>query len=292
MVSSFRAAAITVDRLGPSDLVEVFGFLDRDPVMNVYPLALTLRDALGLPRDEYWGARRDGVMVGFLHLGGVSGAVLPLGEDAEALRLLGDRARLRLPLLPRRFQLIGPRVAVEPFLQRFARSGLSPRLDRDQIYMALAPGDLPAFTRLPELAPAGPQDLALVHESGARLRTEELEEDPRAVDAPGYQRRVEEECRDGHTLLWKDSEGLRFRASVSAVTADAAQVSGVYTPPHRRNRGYATRGLAELCVRLLERSRAVCLFVNRINAPALAVYRRLGFAPRAPWRSLFYDTVR
>jgi predicted GNAT family acetyltransferase len=76
---------------------------------------------------------------------------------------------------------------------------------------------------------------------------------------------------------------------VSALTPEAAQVSGVYTPPERRNRGYAKRGLAELCIRLLERSRAVCLFVNDFNAPAIAVYRRLGFDVRADWASAFYS---
>jgi ribosomal protein S18 acetylase RimI-like enzyme len=251
-----------------------------------------LRDALGQPRDEYWAARRDGEITGLLHLGGQSGAMLPLGEDEESLRRLGDQARLRLPFLPRRFQLIGPRVAVDPFLQRFRRSGIRARLERSQVYLALEPHRLAPFERLPDLAPARREDLALAYESGADLRAEELEEDPRAVDPLGYRRRVEEECRDGHTYLWKDEQGLRFRASVSAITADAAQVSGVYTPPGRRRHGYARRGLSELCARLLERSRTVCLFVNDFNTPALELYRVMGFEQRAAWWSNFYDLGR
>ena len=88
--------------------------------------------------------------------------------------------------------------------------------------------------------------------------------------------------------MWAEGGGLRFRACVSAVTADAAQVSGVYTAPALRNQGIARRGVGELCLRLFERSRAACLFVNDANAPAIAVYRRLGFAPRAAWYSAFY----
>ncbi len=292
MASSSRTGFVSVDRLGQGDLVEAFGFLDRDPVLNVYLVALTLRDALGQPRDECWAARRDGRMVALLHLGSRSGAILPVGEDEAALRLLGDQARLRLPLLPRRFQLVGSRAAVLPFLQRFARSGLRPRLERLQVYMELARGALPPFERLPALAPAGRDDLSVVYETGARLRAEELEEDPREVDPQGYQRRAEEECRDGHTFLWRGPEGLLFRASVSALTADAAQISGVYTPPQHRNRGVARRGLSELCARLLEQTCSACLFVNEDNLPALALYRRLGFRVRAPWCSLFYDAAR
>jgi len=292
MVSSFRAGAITVDRLGPADLVETFAYLDRDPIAHVYLVALLLRDALGRPRDEYWAARRHGEMLAFLHLGGQSGAVLPLGDDEEALRLLGEQARVRLPQLPRRFQVIGPRAAVTPFLQRFARIGVAPRLDRAQEYLVLEAGALSPFPRLPELTPAGPDDEALVAESGARLRLEELDEDPRDADPAGYRRRVAEECRDGHTYVWKDEAGLRFRASVSAITADAAQISGVYTPPERRRHGYARRGLSELCQRLLDRTRAVSLFVNDVNAPALALYSQLGFRHHLAWRSLFYDVGR
>jgi hypothetical protein len=292
MVSSFRTGATSIERLGPRDLVETFAYLDRDPVVNVYVLALVLRDALGQPRDEYWAARRDGEIVALLHLGGHSGAILPLGDDEEALRLLGEQARGRLASLPRRFQVIGPRKAVGAFVQRFGAGSPPPRLDRAQVYMVLDRGGLPSCARVPQLAPARPEDFALLYESGAQLRAEELDEDPRVVDSLGYRRRVEEETRDGHTYLWKDAAGLCFRASISAITADAAQISGVFTPRERRNQGLATRGLAELCARMLERCRAVCLFVNESNVPALAVYRRLGFLPRVDWRSLFFDPGR
>jgi predicted GNAT family acetyltransferase len=283
---------LTVDRLGPADLVETFAFLDRDPVVNVYLMALVLRDALSQPRDEYWGVRRAGALVAMLHLGVSSGAALPLGDDEEALRRLADHARHRLSFLPPRFQVIGPRRAVTTFVQHFARSGFSPRLERAQVYLALERRALPAVERLPELRPGRPEDFDLLHESGALLRIEELAEDPRVADPAAYRRRVEEECRDGHTYVWRHGDALRFRASVSAVTADAAQVSGVYTPPEERRRGHALRGLGELCLRLFERSRAVCLFVNDFNEPALGLYRRLGFVARADWASAFYDAGR
>lgn len=277
-----------MERLGPADLVEVFGFLDRDPVLNVYLVALVLRDALGRPHDTWLGARRDGTLTALTFVGGRSGAVLPAGDDDEALERLGEESRLRLPGLPRRFQVIGARAAVDPFMTGFAPAGPVPRLDRAQLYMALDAPAVEGIEPVPGLRPATPADRALVFESGAALRAEELEEDPRVVDPEGYARRVEEECRDGHTLVWIDDEGLCFRAGVSARTADAAQISGVYVPPARRGRGYARRGVAEMCRRYREHSRTPCLFVNDFNAPALAVYRRLGFVTRADWRSVFF----
>jgi hypothetical protein len=279
----------TLERLEPPDVPEALSFLDGDPVANVYLVALVLRDAFARPHDECWGARRGGRLSALLYLGGHSGAVLPLGSDANALRALGSMAAGRARSLPPRFQVTGPRAAVESLLETFPGPAWAPRLTRRQLYQSLAPGALPAFARVPELRTARREDYAFVYESGARLRAEELLEDPRETDAAAYAKRAEEDCRDGHTYVWRDARGLVFRASVSALTADAAQVSGVWTDPAWRNRGIARRGLAELCTRLLQRSREVCLFVNEGNEPAIALYRRLGFTDRAAWASAFFE---
>ena len=280
--------AVAIDRLGPDDLVETFAFLDRDPVVNVYLVALALRDGLAHSRDAFWGARRDGEITSLLYLGPQSGAVLPVGDDPAGLRLLAEEARERLSALPRRFQVIGPRTAVAPFVECFSAADLAPRLARAQTYMSVSRAAFTSAGGMPELRPATPEDIEAVYESGVNLRIEELEEDPRQADPMAYSRRVEEECRDGHTYVWRMGADLCFRASVSAITGDAAQISGVYTPPALRNGGIAKHGVGELCERLFERSRAACLFVNDINAPALAVYRRLGFTTRAAWFSAFY----
>jgi ribosomal protein S18 acetylase RimI-like enzyme len=278
-----------VDRLGPADVAETIEFLDADPVLHVYAHALVLRDALARPRDEWWGARRAGRLTALLYLGAWSGAVLPVGEDPDGLRALGDVAATRREALPPRFQVIGPRDAVAAVRERFPAAGPRLRLERDQIYMALEPAALAATEPLPALRPARREDYALVHETGAALRAEELLEDPRTTDPIAYARRAEEDCRDGQTFVWRDARGLVFRASISARTTWAAQISGVYTAPALRGRGVATRALGELCRRLFERSGSCCLFVNTINAPAIAVYRRLGFVERSPWASAFYE---
>ena len=283
---------LSIERLSSADLIETFAFLDAEPVLNVYLLAVLMRDALAPTRDEFWAARRGGRMTALLMLGSGSGSLLPVGSDRAALERLSLQIQPQGGTLPRRFQIIGARTALAPFRERLARVALLPRLERDQVYMAVSRGPLDAFEPLLDLRPACPDDYDLVFETGAQLRAEELAEDPRLVDPAAYARRVEEECRDGFTFVWREGSTLRFRASLSARTADAAQISGVYTPPEWRGRGFATRGVAELCRRVFDQSRAACLFVNDFNRPALAVYHKLGFVSLAEWGSAFYDRGR
>ena len=278
-----------LDRLGPRDVPEVLSFLEDEPVLNVYLIALVLRDALARPHDSWWGARRDGRLTALLYVGAHSGAVLPAGDDLEAHRALGRAAREERPPSPGRLQVIGPRDAVAALREHFPGPGATARLERSQVYLVLErmPGPGAGLTA-PELRTARREDYAYLYHAGADLRTEELLEDPRSVDPVAFARRVEEECRDGWTWILRDARGLCFRAGVSALTSEAAQVSGVYVPPPLRGQGIATRALGELCARLLQRSRVVCLFVNDFNAPALALYEHLGFRHLAPWASAFF----
>lgn len=285
-----EVGALETRRLGGADLVETFAFLDGQPVLNVYLLAVLMRDSLGPTRNEFWAVSRGGRIQALAMIGTASGSLLPVGSDVPALERLARAVMERRGVVPRRFQVIGMREATTPLLAALTQAGMEPRLQREQVYMSVERGHLAHHDPLPELRTATPEDYALIEDTGARLRAEELEEDPRVSDPRAYARRVEEECRDGFTYLWRTREGLRFRASISARTADAAQISGVYTPPEWRGRGFATRGVGELCRRLFEQSRFACLFVNDTNAPALAVYRRLGFQPIARWRSAFYDS--
>jgi len=279
--------APVLDPLGPRDVPEVLAFLEADPVLHVYLIALVLRDALARPNDAWWGARRHGRLTALLYLGAHSGAVLPAGEDEDALRELGEAAARERALRAPRLQVIGTRDAVRALRAGFEGDGAVLRLDRSQVYMAL---DRPpaGLAPLPELRPARREDYAFLYRAGAELRAEELLEDPREVDPVAYARRVEEECRDGWTWVWRDARGMCFRAGISAITRTAAQVSGVWVPPALRGRGLARRALGELCSRLLARTGHVCLFVNDFNAPALALYRRLDFRERAAWASAFY----
>ena len=58
--------------------------------------------------------------------------------------------------------------------------------------------------------------------------------------------------------------------------------------PRVRRRGYAQRGMRDLCRLLLERVPAVCLFVRAENAPAIRVYEAIGMRHTISYRSLIF----
>lgn len=278
-----------VERLGPRDVPEVLSLLEEDPILNVYLDALVLRDALARPQDAWWGARRHGRLTALVFSGAQSGAVLPAGDDPEAHRAIGLAMREAADPSPERLQVIGPRAAVAALREHFPGPGHPVRLEREQVYMSLSREALTRGESCPELREAQREDYAFLYHAGAELRGEELLEDPREIDPIAYARRVEEECRDRWTWVVRDARGLCFRAGLSALTADAAQVSGVWVPPSLRGQGLATRALRELCGRLLMRAHRVCLFANTSNTPAIALYHRLGFTPIADWASSFHN---
>ena len=55
-----------------------------------------------------------------------------------------------------------------------------------------------------------------------------------------------------------------------------------------RGRGYAQRGMRDLCRLLLDAVPAVCLFVRRENAPAIRVYEAVGMRRTISYRSLIF----
>jgi predicted GNAT family acetyltransferase len=62
----------------------------------------------------------------------------------------------------------------------------------------------------------------------------------------------------------------------------------VWVDPELRNRGYAKRGLSDLCALLLATTPVVCLFARPDNAPALALYRSIGMRQEGTYRSLIF----
>jgi predicted GNAT family acetyltransferase len=138
------------------------------------------------------------------------------------------------------------------------------------------------------LRPARLQDFELLLPACAAAHYEEIGIDPLERDPEGFRWRTRAQIDEGRSWLWSDGEAILFKAEASAWTPRAVQLQQVWVDPEVRGRGYAQRGLRDLCRLLLTRVPVVCLFVRSDNAVAIRVYEAIGMRHTISYRSLIF----
>jgi ribosomal protein S18 acetylase RimI-like enzyme len=136
------------------------------------------------------------------------------------------------------------------------------------------------------LRPATPDDLELLLPACAAAHEQELGDDPMRRDPEGFRWRTRTQIEQGRSWLWVEDGVILFKAEASAWTPSAVQLQQVWVDPSARRRGNGTRGLSELCRRLLESVPTVCLFVRAENIPAIRLYEAIGMEHVLDYRSL------
>jgi len=131
-------------------------------------------------------------------------------------------------------------------------------------------------------------DLDLLVPACAQAHHEEIGIDPLAGDPEGFRWRTQAQIGEGRSWLWCENGTILFKAEASAWTPSAVQLQQVWVDPGVRNRGYAQRGMRDLCGRLLEQVPIVCLFVRADNAAAIRVYEKIGMRRTISYRSLIF----
>jgi len=131
-------------------------------------------------------------------------------------------------------------------------------------------------------------DLDLLVPACALTHEEELGVDPLRRDAVGFRRRTAAQIEEGRSWLWVENRTILFKAEASAWTPNAVQLQQVWVDPEARRKGYATRGLRDLCRLLLEWTPIVCLFVRPENVPALRLYKTVGMRQEGAYRSILF----
>jgi ribosomal protein S18 acetylase RimI-like enzyme len=269
-------SAIRVDRLKAPDLEPLRRLLDRDPVQNVY-LRSELR--LGIEYADWWGVRDGDHLRAALLAGSLA---VPSLSDAEDAARLADTACVEQP--PRMF--VGPREPVIALRDALLRRR-SPRDVRD-------PQPLLALTSAAELVDvptpvrrATRDDIEALTIAAASMHREEMG-DPLPVDPAAWRGRMTALVDLGWSWVWMERGSVVFKAELSAWTAQAVQIQGVFTHPGKRRRGVATAALSQVCRTLLAQVPVCSLYVNHENDAALRLYASLGFHRAGDFASVFY----
>jgi RimJ/RimL family protein N-acetyltransferase len=251
-------------------LDEILAYCGEDPVERVF-----LEDVARRGLGRFTGLEEDGRLVALCHMGT---NLVPSGRgcDAFAEAASGGRARL----------VIGEETAVTDFWEA-ARDRLPvPREDR--------PGQ-PVYVlrRQPEpgetgLRRATSDDLDLLVPACAAAHFEELGIDPLNRDPESFRWRTRMQIHEGRSWLWSEDGTILFKAEASAWTPSAVQLQQVWVDPDMRLRGYAQRGMRDLCRLLLAQVPIVCLFSRADNGPAIRVYEKIGMRRTISYRSLLF----
>jgi hypothetical protein len=169
--------------------------------------------------------------------------------------------------------VIGPRDLATGFGEAWTRStGARARLHMEQrIYRLDAVRALPPAPG--RFAPATPDHETLACEWTVAFSIEAATRQSVEETRP----RVRELIEATHLYLWLDPDPVSM-AAASRMTPNGASVSGVYTPPDKRGRGYATACVTALSRHLLAQGRRFCtLYTDLANATSNRIYQRIGY---------------
>jgi predicted GNAT family acetyltransferase len=122
----------------------------------------------------------------------------------------------------------------------------------------------------------------------AAAHEEEIGTNPLDREAEAFRWRTRSQIDEGRSWVWLDGRTILFKAEASAWTPSAVQIQQVWVDPSVRRRGYAQRGMRDLCRMLLDRVPRVCLFVRPENAPAISVYEAVGMRRVLAYRSVIF----
>lgn len=244
-----------------------------DSVLAASRIATAAEVGLRRAGGTLWGFERDELVVAVCWSGANLVPVVPPGaEDA-----IPAFARLARGAARRSSSIVGERESVLELWGLLAPHWPEPREVRaDQPSLAIdtdplvSPDPLVRRTRPEEYDDLLPACLAMF--------TEEVGYSPASGPSGPYEMRVRHLVAQGRSYARFDGSSVVFKAEVGALAGGVAQVQGVWVDPARRGAGHAVAGMAAV-VQHVRRSFAptVSLYVNSFNAPALAVYRRVGF---------------
>ncbi|TML28352.1 MAG: GNAT family N-acetyltransferase [Actinobacteria bacterium] len=251
-------------------LDQILAFCAQDPVERVF-----LEDVARRRLGRFTAFGDNGSLTALCHVGA---NVVPSGSECGRFADVAARGRARM--------IIGDEGAVTDLWDNMAGLMPRPRDDRPgQPVYAISDPPEPGDTGL---RAATERDFELLLPACAAAHAEEIGVDPLARDPDGFRWRTRSQIEEGRSWLWAEEGAIRFKAEASAWTPSAVQVQQVWVDPSERDRGYAKRGMRDLCRLLLQDVPAVCLFVRPENAPAIRVYEGIGMQQHGSYRSLIF----
>lgn len=273
---------IRTERLSSTHEAAALEYLARSPYEHVFlsyvllfDVATPTRNAIFVALDEH------DAITGVAYFG--KQLVLAADDDATIAAFAA-----KTPSHGSERMIVGPRATVATFWKKIRARHRAPRLVRErQLVMKLDRASLRPYERIVSARPARIDDWPVVADNSASMIAGELEYDPRR-SSPEFTANVR--AMIDRRLWWVGEYygRLAFFCNVGPWTPQTAQLQGIWTPPDLRGRGLATSALGAICDKLLTMSPTLSLYVNDFNAPAIALYERVGFETVAEFQTILF----
>jgi predicted GNAT family acetyltransferase len=248
-------------------LHEAGAFLASDPVQHNLILTL-LHERVAYPEaGRYWVATDGGAVVGVAFQSPLDFLASLTPTSPEAVAALVDAIAESAVTLP---GVIGEATTAARFAGQWTerRGSVAFPVEGQRIYeLARAPQATAAGGRMRK-ASLDDRDLVL---AWTRRFSIDVGQEARDLE-PVVERRLEA----GHFWLWEDG-GPASMAANSEPVEGVVRLQAVYTPPERRNRGFAGACVAGLSGRIREAGHRCILYTDLGNPTSNSVYRRIGY---------------
>jgi predicted GNAT family acetyltransferase len=170
--------------------------------------------------------------------------------------------------------VVGPDLTAQWFAERATELGMAFLEPIPQGISALSAA--PKYPGAPGHArPVTSDDASLFADWMAAFAAEATPQDPTPM-----RERLERAAGEGRHLFWVAGGEPVSVAGIARRTRNAAAISGVYTPPPLRGRGYAGSVTAAVVERAYaEGKRIACLYIDLRNPYSNRCYAKIGFEP-------------
>ncbi|MDT0213787.1 GNAT family N-acetyltransferase [Rothia sp. ARF10] len=268
-----RSPVRTLTRTDVDDALEL---CSRNVAAHVFVAARILETLASGSASAAMGVREDGRLSSLCW---ASSNVVPVETTAADRVLYAERMRRWRGRIA---SLLGPREEVVDLWDVLEPHWGQPRAVRahQPMLSTSTPPSALGVELDTRVRPARADEVDIVLPAAAHMFTAEIGYPPYTGSSRSYRGSLAALIARGHTWVVVEDGEVVFKTDIGSLALGCAQLQGVWLAPHLRGQGLAVPMIASVMEQVMAGpAPLVSLYVNDFNAPALATYDRLGFAP-------------